>query len=97
MKQGIAYITSKSKGHETFPARATSQGSPNVLANGLGVHRETDTWDTHCNSQGQCHDGHTIATQSRVLINGLPAARILDPISCGDSIATGSQNVLVGD
>lgn len=92
-----AYIDSASTGHETWPARVTSEGSPNVFVNGKGVHRLGDGWPVHCNSLGECHAGTTSKASTTVLVNGRGVARVGDSISCGGSIATGSSNVLVGD
>ena len=92
----IATIGSMSTGHADFPARNTVQGSSNVFAEGAGVHRVGDTWVTHCNSQGVCHDGSTSKGSATVYCNGKQVARIGDPISCGDTIATGKATVNVG-
>ena len=94
---GAAYITSKSTGHGSWSARVTSDGSSNVFINGNGAHRVTDNWPSHCNSQGSCHSGETSQGSGSVFVNGLSLARIGDSISCGDIIATGSDNVIVGD
>lgn len=92
-----AYITSSSTGHGSWPSRVTDDGSPNVLVNGNGVHRLGDLWPVHCNSIGECHAGATNLASATVLANGKGIARVGDSIDCGDSIATGSVNVLVGD
>ena len=92
----IATITSMSTGHADFPARSTNDGSKNVFAESLGVHRVTDSWVTHCNPDGVCHDGSTSSGSKTVFCNGLQIARIGDSISCGDSIATGRNTVQVG-
>ena len=94
---GAAYITSSSTGHSGWPSRVTSQGSDNVIINGNGAHRQGDGWPVHCNPLGECHAGSTSGGSGSVLVNGKPLARIGDSISCGGSIRTGSDNVLVGD
>lgn len=85
-----------STGHADYPPRATPEGSSNVFAEGSGVHRVGDTWTTHCNSQGDCHEGTTSSGSATVYCNGKQVARIGDPISCGDKIATGKETVNVG-
>lgn len=92
----IATITSMSQGHGGWPARVTNQGSGNVFAEGLGVHRVGDSWETHCNPTGDCHSGSTSRGSSSVYCNGKPVARVGDSISCGDTIATGRATVFVG-
>lgn len=32
-----------------------------------------------------------------VFVNGIPAGRIGDPVSCGGSVAVGSPNVFIGN
>lgn len=93
---GGAYITSVSTGHGDFPPRATPDGSSNVIINGKGANRVGDSWPTHCNPAGVCHDGNTASGSSTVKVNGKPVARIGDPISCGGAIATGSSDVIIG-
>ena len=94
---GAAYITSRSTGHGEYLSRVTSQGSDNVIINGNGAHRQGDGWPVHCNPLGNCHTGTTSSGSSSVFVNDRSLARIGDSISCGGSIATGSDNVLVGD
>jgi uncharacterized Zn-binding protein involved in type VI secretion len=43
------------------------------------------------------HPVRTISGGSgSVMINGVPAARVGDPISCGDSVGSGSGDVFLG-
>lgn len=93
----IATIGSASMGHADFPPRSTSVGSSNVFAEGMGVHRIGDAWETHCNPEGVCHDGSTSSGSGTVFCNGKSVARVGDAISCGDTIATGKSTVIVGD
>lgn len=97
MSKNIATITSISTGHGDWPSRSTSQGSSNVFAEGLGVHRKGDEWITHCNSQKVCHTGSASGVSKTVFCNGRGVARVGDSISCGDRIATGRKTVFVGD
>ena len=92
----IATIGSMSTGHADFPARNTVRGSANVFAEGQGVHRVGDSWVTHCNAEGTCHEGSTSSGSTTVFCNGKQVARIGDPISCGDTITTGKATVNVG-
>lgn len=81
-------------GHGCWPPRPNDQASPNVFVNGIAVHRETDSWAAHC-----CVGCHTSVLQtgsSTVFCNGLPVARIGDPVACGSLVAQGSPNVFVG-
>lgn len=99
-------------GHGCWPPRPCIMGSPNVLVNGLPAHRLGDLWGIHldvckscfcqpCESDRYCHGGGPdggvlVAASLTILINGLPAARIGDPLVCGSVCATGSLNVIGG-
>ena len=42
------------------------------------------------------HSGVIAAGSSTVFINGIPAGRIGDPVSCGGNVAEGSGDVFIG-
>lgn len=72
-----------------------SNCSTNVIANGLGAALSgTSTFPNH--NIPPLHSNR-IATggSSNVFINGQPAYRKDDPISCGDHISQGSANIFV--
>lgn len=87
-------------GHECWPSRSCTSGSPNVYINGRPAHRVGDSWDVHCCTHPKvihgCHGGTLAAGSSTVFVNGRPLGRIGDPVSCGSTVATGSHNVFVG-
>jgi len=83
-------------GHGCWPPRSNIQGSPNVFANGIPVHRQGDAWSIHCCPNNGCHGGILVAGSSSVYINGRQTGRIGDPVSCGSSAAMGSPNVFAG-
>ena len=73
-----------------------TSGSPNVFANSLAAHRQTDS---------QSHGGTQSGCSGTVFVNGLGIARIGDltagepppPVMHGDNPAsTGSPNVFAG-
>jgi uncharacterized Zn-binding protein involved in type VI secretion len=81
-------------GHGCWPPREGVSASPNVFINGIQAHRLNDPWFIHC-CDSNCHD--VVASGSgTVYINGLPAARMGDSISCGSLISEGSPNVHIG-
>lgn len=81
-------------GHGCFPSRPSNQGSPNVFVNTIPVHRESDSWSSHCCVS--CHSSVLASGSSTVFVNGLEMGRIGDPVACGSNVATGSQNVFAG-
>jgi len=81
-----------------FP-RANNEGSDNVIAGGIEVHREGDSWTTHCDlcqDPPPCHGGSLAKGSSKVLVNGKGCARIGDPVDCGSVAVQGISNVLAG-
>lgn len=84
-----------SSGH-CFTSRASDQGSDNVIVNGISAVRVGDHYPNHTCGDST-HDGTASAGSSTVIINGKSAHRIGDAISCGDTSAAGSSNVMAGN
>lgn len=82
-------------GHGCFPPRQNNEGSPNVFVNSRGWHRKGDNWQRHSCGDNR-HGGNLAEGSSTVFINGMPAGRLGDPISCGSAVITGSGNVVCG-
>lgn len=83
-------------GHGCFPPRPNISASPNVLVNGRGWHRLGDGWASHCCPGFGCHGGQAASGSSTVFINGRPACRVGDAVSCGSRMRDGSDNVFCG-
>lgn len=87
-------------GHDCFPPRNSTSGSPDVFVNGIAAHREGDGWAVHtCTHPDVPHGSHgsTLASgSSTVYVNGRQLGRIGDPVACGSSVASGSKNVFAG-
>lgn len=84
-------------GHGCWPPRPNISASSNVFINSRGAHRLGDAWRKHCCPHLGCHSGVTATGSSSVFVNGRPAARVEDMVSCGSAIMTGSHNVFIGD
>jgi uncharacterized Zn-binding protein involved in type VI secretion len=82
-------------GHGCYPPRPNDEASSDVFVNGLGVHRLGDHWVVHC-CQNDCHDGVAATGSPTVFVNGQPAVRIGDFVSCGSVSAQGSPRVFFG-
>lgn len=82
-------------GHGCWPPRPSVQASPNVYANGIAVHRQTDGWAVHCCGPA-CHASVLAQGSATVFANGLELGRIGDPVACGSAVAVGSHNVFAG-
>ena len=85
----------KCSGHGAFPPRPSTAGSGNVFCNGVPVHRRGDPWEQHCDSVS-CHGGTLSAGSGTVFVNGKAIGRTGDPVSCGSTVAEGSDNVFAG-
>lgn len=96
----LARLGDTCTGHECFPPRASTGGSPNVFADGMAVHRVGDSWDTHTCTHPEIphgsHSGSLASGSSSVFVNGLPVGRVGDPVDCGSTVATGSNDVFAG-
>lgn len=80
-------------GHPPYPPTSSNVGSNDVLINDQPALREGDLFLPH----GDTKIGSPVAKGSAtVFINNKPAARIGDPIACGDTIAVASKNVIFG-
>lgn len=79
-----------SAGHPSHPPRANNSASGKVFADGLGIHRLTDTWLPHPSNPHPGPPQTTIAASGKCFAEGLAVARVGDAISCGDTIGTGS-------
>lgn len=83
-------------GHGAFPPRPNSGASGNVFVNGIGVHRQGDSYPAHCNPSPSCHGSALASGSSTVYVNNKQCGRIGDPVACGSAIAAGSGNVFAG-
>lgn len=82
-------------GHGCYPSRPSTSASPDVYINGIPAHRQGDAWDSHCCGPA-CHGSNLSVGSSTVFVNGLQVGRIGDPVECGSSVSTGSENVFAG-
>lgn len=83
-------------GHDACPPTALVSASPNVFINGKAAGRVGDSYAAHGCVNHPGHSGVIASGSSSVFINGKAAGRIGDPVSCGGSVAEGSNNVFIG-
>ena len=82
-------------GHDGFPPRPSSSASGDVFVNGIAVHRQGDSWSSHCCGPS-CHAGALASGSGTVFVNGKMIGRIGDPVDCGSTVAVGSSDVFAG-
>lgn len=88
----------KCQGHDSCDPRPFDSFSPNVLAEGFEVTRETDDLQSHGCSDHSPHGASVTRGYPSVTANGLRVAYIGASVSCDSSIvATGRPSVLVGE
>ena len=70
------------------------EASTNVFINGRGAHAVGHGWASH--KCGKSSHGGVLATgAARVYVNGRRLGHIGAGVSCGSSVASGSENVFV--
>lgn len=83
-------------GHDACAATALITASADVIINGKGAGRVGDSYAPHGCVTHPEHSGVIASGSASVFINGKPAGRIGDAVSCGGSVAVGSNNVIIG-
>lgn len=83
-------------GHDACPSTALNSASPNVIINGRGAGRVGDSYAPHGCIVHPSHSGTIVSGSTTVFINRKPSGRIGDPVSCGGSVAEGSDSVFIG-
>lgn len=84
-------------GHDACGAVPLQSASSDVIVNGKGIGRQTDTYSSHGCIIHAPHNDVIVGGSGSVYANGLPVARIGDGVEIGGSVMTGSNNVKVGD
>lgn len=92
---GAVRLGDGTTGHGCFPPTTLGSASSNVLINGIGAVKVGDSIIPHCCPGSGCHGGTQASGSGNVMTNGNAQARVGDSISCGDSNAAGSPNVIV--
>jgi uncharacterized Zn-binding protein involved in type VI secretion len=92
----VTRLGDRCTGHGAYPPRSNTSASNNVFVNGIGAHRQGDSWAVHCNPRPSCHGSVLGSGSSSVYVNGKQLGRIGDPVACGSAVANGSGNVFAG-
>lgn len=94
--QGAARITDICTGHDSCPPRPLITGSADVFINDLGANRVgLDKFALHGCEDHSPHSAVVISGSPDVFVNDCPLGRILDIVSCGGVVTTGSKDVLI--
>lgn len=74
------------------PPRAAMTGASKTFINGKAIHRMGDSWQPHPCPESPPHEATTTMGSTKLIVEGMGAARVGDPISCGSTCAQGSGN-----
>lgn len=98
MGKPLSFKGASTTGHGCFPPQTCTEGSGDVTVNGKAALRVGDaqTGHTCVKKPYPTHPSKQATGSSTVFINGKPAARIGDSTGCGDVVAEGSSNVMIG-
>ena len=80
--------------HKCYGFHEAVTASEDTFCNGLGIVRKGDRFDIHCCSD-DCHDGTANGNGTTTIINGRPAQKVGDPVTCGSTICSSSGNVFI--
>ena len=86
----VARLGDTCTGHNG-PGSPSVTGSSTVFVNGLPVNKVFDVWREH-----EHRDPILMTGSSTVFVEGLGVGRVSDTLSCGATVATGSDNVFCG-
>lgn len=81
-----------------FPATPATAASPDVNIDGIPALRQGDAYGPHAcpGCKQPPHPRSLSGGSASVFINGKPAGRVGDAISCGGAAAEGSSTVFIG-
>jgi uncharacterized Zn-binding protein involved in type VI secretion len=82
-----------------FPPTPSISASPDVYVNGIPIVRQGDAYVPHAcpTCPAPLHMRSLSGGSGSIFINGKPAGRIGDAISCGGAADAGSPDVTLGD
>ena len=83
-------------GHGSWVPNASSEGSPNVFANGIPVTRVSDRHVGHASpTPGPFHRTAYNSGSPNVFVNSEEVIKVGDTTSCGDPATAGSPDIFV--
>lgn len=92
-----ARLGDKASDHDGAPETPSTAASPNVRIDGIPAIRQDDAFESHACPDESEHSRSLVGGSGSVFINGKPAGREGDAISCGGVVIEGSPSVTIGD
>lgn len=90
---GVAIMGSICSGHGGFHPRPSIEGTPPFTVNGTPIMTDSNAFAPHVAPNQPPHTGVAMGS-SKLTVNGKKAVMIGDTVSCGSSIVTG-QNLMI--
>lgn len=89
----VTLVGHNDTGHGCYPPRPATKGDPFFTINGIDVHCEGHARAVHCcvNPPHPCHGGVLASGCSWFTVNDNEVGRVGDPVSCGGSVAEGTD------
>ena len=92
-----ARLGDKASDHDGAPETPSTEASPNVHNYGIPAKRQGDAIESHACPDESEHSRSLAGGSGSVFINGKPAGRVGDAISCGGIVIEGSPSLTIGD
>ncbi len=97
MTHSAARLGDMASDHDGAPPTRGTEASPNVTIDGIPAMRQGDAFESHACPDESEHSRTLAGGSGSVFINGKPAGRMGDTISCGGTVVEGSPTVMIGD
>lgn len=93
----LSYNGCMTTGHQAWPPTDIHASQGKVFTGGIAVLVAGDqiTPHTEIKKPYETHGGSTNPRTSKVFVTGKKAVQMADPISCGDTVAQGSNKVFI--
>jgi uncharacterized Zn-binding protein involved in type VI secretion len=90
----IAVKTSSCSGHGKFPYCPPTEAVDFVTVNGIGVFVQGNAYTSHSDGKTS-YEGTALSTRPWITINGMPVVCEGDPVSCGSTVPSDDQLLLL--
>ena len=89
----VVRVGDLSTGHGAHPARRALNGNLKLFIGGLAAVCEGDLWEEH--STDPDGPAYAVSSNPKLYVDGKPVIVVGDQLTCGDSVATGSDTLVV--
>ena len=90
----IAVKTSSCSGHGKFPSCPPTEAVDFITFSGFGLFAQGNAYTCHPDGKTS-YEGTALSTRPWITINGMPVVCEGDPVSCGSTVTSGDQLLLL--